>query len=975
METRVTDRIRVRNKEGKIIGPFTRSEVLALIHRKKIEGEEEIFFESEGKWRPIASDTEFFDFLQEVQFGVKSGTQATAASGSKIKSESRGTWTNSFDKNPYPRVDQTEKISDEVREGTINTFTAPAKFTPHALHPSERSVISHIRPGQSKEEAAGVRSFADLETTPKPKAPAKKNFGLVLLLSVLSLGIFSYWWFSDQKSVDFSTIRYEFPLAKGYFRPLSLRLKLLTNLEHVPQNLKANFEQVKFLPLNVHHILLLLDEVEAQPDARSNASTWILRAWSLEILGDAVAAGLPTKGQELKRAGTSLLREINKSIKIPDEISQTFAALNVFMAGDWPKAMADLTKPSEKMLAARVLKREISYWGTLNGKAKMESSALGEDDVSDLPARLQLEEHLRIAATLGVRDEFLQAADNLLSLDSHSLLAWFLLSEFYENNFKTNPQVANRFYFTGLSELALSLRTLQIFYWNQYGAFLGKIANASAPRMLQAAELISKGGYDTSAAAMDIDDPSLHFSGLLETYKRAFEQNEMNNVELASFEVLSEASPNARANLVQVLMAPMLDKNWPVAEQRLRLLERTFPFDPEVKILRVWYEGERFQFEKASTVLNTSFNGNGGATKEALKAEGLLRIVGRDYDAGIDLLKKYLEADPQDALSLYFLARAGYEGENYIDCVKNSQLAQLNSLGPMKMHALILNYRCRVKANLGVNAALQEFAQFVEKFPSTAVAREEYIRALLDADQSQEALKIAQDLVIRNPASGGLKILLGEVLEKRGQKNEALLMYNEARKLEPTKPRSALHIANLFYNENRFKEAAQNYVAAGAQDVELPEVFLRAARAFAKSGQKDRAREMYFKEVELRPAVIETFLEAATSFLESNEPAQVPELFKRFDQNFGSDPRILTRLAQAYFALGDRKSARTNAELAIRTNSSEPEPYRILGNIFELEGQFQSARANYEKYLILLPQAYDAEELRRKIAVPPFSVQ
>jgi Flp pilus assembly protein TadD len=73
--------------------------------------------------------------------------------------------------------------------------------------------------------------------------------------------------------------------------------------------------------------------------------------------------------------------------------------------------------------------------------------------------------------------------------------------------------------------------------------------------------------------------------------------------------------------------------------------------------------------------------------------------------------------------------------------------------------------------------------------------------------------------------------------------------------------------------------------------------------------------------------------------------------------------------------LGDPTNALRNANLAIKINKKEAEPYRILGYIYNSQGQYSLAKINFEKYLVLLPQANDAAELRQKLSLPPYSSQ
>jgi tetratricopeptide (TPR) repeat protein len=983
MDTKVSERIRIRLSSGQIKGPYTRQEVILRIKKGRFDGSEEIFLESEGQWKPIGAETEFFDLIQEVQFGVRGGTNISDRGSPK-----KG-WSDSAEKKEASKVDSTEKlqfgrdtqnIKSQQSIQNINPFQIETP-SPQLNNPSRNSLSeNNVQVSPSSKGVQGVKGFEDLSSTVKEKP--KKFQGLFLIVFVLLVAYFFSDFFrgANEEVSQKINLEYKFDFKKGYFRPLLLRLKLVPQYTVPVQTLTVDFEKLKVLSLSVHDLLMTVDENEANAEANLSASSWILKAWTFRVVGDALSVADPKRGGEFKKASQALLVEIEKNIKLPEEIKQLFAALDLFLAGDFEKSLKTIESLQVKPLVVKSFYREISYWASLMPEYRQNIKALNvlaEEDLLALPIRAEREERVRKSFNgESFNDGFIKKADDFLSFEAHSLLAWYLISKYNIDKFRGNPQVPNRYFFTGFCELSLYPKILQVFYWKQYAQFVSESLSGDSAQISATVEAIRKGEFEASPTVVDLDDPFFKFSSLLENYKKAFEQNEMNNIERSSFQVVSEASPKAKDNLISVVTGPLLDKNWSVAERQIRLLEKTFPFDEEIKTLRIWFEGERFRFEKAIEILNSTFSGSfNNIKKEQLKAEGILYMVAQDFEKGSDNLKLFLEVNKQDGLSQYFIARGAFELEKYTECVRYSQLAQFNSSGPLKLRSQILNYRCRIKANLAMDASLREFAQFVERFSQTAVAREEYIRALLDADQSQEALKIAEKDVVDNPDSPSLKILLGEVYERRGLTNEALLMYNEARKLEPQRARSSIHIGDLYMKEKRFKEAAQSYINAGSQDNEFPELFLKAARAYRKAGDIEKAKDMYFKEVILRPGVIENFLEASEFFLESNLPAQVPAIFKLYGQDFNSDSRVLTRLAQSYYALGDPTNALRNANLAIKINNKEAEPYRILGYVYNSQGQYSLAKINFEKYLVLLPQANDAAELRQKLSLPPYSSQ
>ncbi len=106
--------------------------------------------------------------------------------------------------------------------------------------------------------------------------------------------------------------------------------------------------------------------------------------------------------------------------------------------------------------------------------------------------------------------------------------------------------------------------------------------------------------------------------------------------------------------------------------------------------------------------------------------------------------------------------------------------------------------------------------------------------------------------------------------------------------------------------------------------------------------------------------------------LEINRPSDVPKLFSRFKEQYQNDPRVLTRLAQAYLGMQDVDNARKSAELAKRIDPKIPESYRVLGRIYDQQGQYEVAREHFEQYLLLMPLAGDADAVRAKLNNPPY---
>ncbi len=251
------------------------------------------------------------------------------------------------------------------------------------------------------------------------------------------------------------------------------------------------------------------------------------------------------------------------------------------------------------------------------------------------------------------------------------------------------------------------------------------------------------------------------------------------------------------------------------------------------------------------------------------------------------------------------------------------------------------------------------------------------VLTLIDAhanseDGMAEATQVARDSLEKFPRSFDLRMKLGELYQKRRDYDRAVAFYQRAKRDRPDSAEPSIRIGQVFDGQKKYLEAAQNFEIASRIDPSYPEVWLFAARSYANAGRDKDASLMYAREIEERPAVIGTFLEAAEFLLKVNAPQEVPALFRKFKDDFQDDPRVLTRLAQAYLALQDYDNAQNTAATALARGPGFPEPNRVLGYVYEQQAQYEMAARYFEKYLELLPQAADADQIRSKLNNPPY---
>ena len=95
-------------------------------------------------------------------------------------------------------------------------------------------------------------------------------------------------------------------------------------------------------------------------------------------------------------------------------------------------------------------------------------------------------------------------------------------------------------------------------------------------------------------------------------------------------------------------------------------------------------------------------------------------------------------------------------------------------------------------------------------------------------------------------------ILLGNVLEDKGELDNAIFMYKKAIVTDPKFYKSYYNIANHYANNGQYNMAIENYKKAIKLNKENPFVFYNLACTYVKTGELDKAKANLNKAILLR---------------------------------------------------------------------------------------------------------------------------
>jgi len=954
-------RVQIQMSSGKIYGPYLRTEIDSFIRAKKVNGEELILFEGETAWRPISSDTEFYDVLQEVLFNVKApGAKSIGVADHKgVGSDDKTRVSGQLPVQPEgkkasrrsaARREASEKFGRPI---DLETLPSPSPSPPHRAHPSDLSPTPPVI------------------VSPSQTHPRRRLLAVITALLILLVAIY----LQDQRTSDPESRVVGMRLSGGllYGKPLAL---LMDGVEVTVPALPSSLEPAndwkfpnRFGALTWGQDLKDLMKVDSA-QVKATTAHWARWAWSLLWMGSTLQGLRSEEGQSLFRSGEAIYRDLAERKLLSGEVTALFEGTIAFTKGEWSIAQTQFQKaPSFEI--GRWLAEEsswMSFWAA-GGRGQMLSPG-GEYQTSwlELTSKLRssfVDRDSRVATLL----------PQIASEDPFNYHLWFVSAQANWRLASDRVQVAQKFFVTGLATLSLYPVSVQAVYWEQFAEFLSAFGRqATTERALGNRNLIRRGDVDSPQLRgewWDFGQEGLDLNVLAQDVLTRLAAGVVIPSDLAQLQVLGFVLPAGSVALTSAAYHWAFEGNW---SRAVNLFERALKVDSKNSLALgglVWSYASQYRFDEALHAYD-QLKALALETPEADKFMSLVQMIARESDNARNGFQGYLKTVPNDGWGHYFFALYHLEQGKNVECLRSSAFAKNHAEGELRFRADLLFYRCRVLAGVDVSGALADLKKMTDRDPDSIPLQIELITAQDNAGLRSDAIQTAREVLGRFPRSYELRVKLGELYQKNRNEDLAVAFFQSASRDRPDSAEGWVRIARIFETQRKWKDAAENYFTAAQAESTYPEVWLMAARAYVKAGNLEDATRMYRREIEERPTVVTSFIEAAEFMLQINAPQEVPKIFQLFKEDFQGDARVLTRLSQAYLAMGELDQARNAAGNAAATDPTLPEPQRILGLIFDKQGMLDPARKAFERYLTLLPQADDANLIRQKLSQPPY---
>lgn len=127
-------------------------------------------------------------------------------------------------------------------------------------------------------------------------------------------------------------------------------------------------------------------------------------------------------------------------------------------------------------------------------------------------------------------------------------------------------------------------------------------------------------------------------------------------------------------------------------------------------------------------------------------------------------------------------------------------------------------------------------------------------------------------------------LLLGNVLEDKGEKDNAIFMYQKAIATNPKFYKAYYNLANNYADNNQFHLAVQNYKKAAYLSKENPYIFYNMACTYIKMGELKKAKTNLNKAIMFKSDIPEFHYNLAYVYKQLNKPKLAQTYLDNFNK-------------------------------------------------------------------------------------------
>jgi tetratricopeptide (TPR) repeat protein len=245
-------------------------------------------------------------------------------------------------------------------------------------------------------------------------------------------------------------------------------------------------------------------------------------------------------------------------------------------------------------------------------------------------------------------------------------------------------------------------------------------------------------------------------------------------------------------------------------------------------------------------------------------------------------------------------------------------------------------------------------------------------------DKLPEAEQAARQAVSLDPNSKEALVTLGRILQGQAKVRDSLEMYLKAAVLDPADADPIFYAGHVYIEVGKFADAIAQFQRVLKVNSRYPRAHASLGRAYLRQNQFQEALNEAKNERDMNPELGEAYLLAGDAFYGLRQYSNCTSEYQKATSKGAKNANILVKMARCARLSGSSESAQSYLREAQSLESGNPEVYKEQGALFHTKGQADEAIAAYDTYLRLVPSADDKAEIEdriRKVQSGDFNVE
>lgn len=234
-------------------------------------------------------------------------------------------------------------------------------------------------------------------------------------------------------------------------------------------------------------------------------------------------------------------------------------------------------------------------------------------------------------------------------------------------------------------------------------------------------------------------------------------------------------------------------------------------------------------------------------------------------------------------------------------------------------------------------------------------------------DKLTQAEQVARQAVGLDPNNKEALLTLGRILQMQGLVRDSLEMYLKAAVLDPSDADPIFYAGHVYIEVGKFSDAIAQFNRVLKVNQRYPRAHASLGRAYLKQNQFQEALNQAKLERDLNPDLAEAYILAAEAFYGMGQYSNCSSEYQMAVRKRAQGANILVRMARCARLSGSSESAQSILRQAQALESGNPEIYKEQAALFHQAGKADEAVAAYDTYLRLVPNAPDKDEIEMKI--------